>query len=322
MSIMIKKIFSITSLLVLTVILVTTMTLPASSAAPNTVMFDEAHLPYFSIGTNPAHTQGSYSEFASSLAVAGYTVTTLNPGQTLTFEALEDVCCLIIALSQDPYTTSEVDALEGYIAGGGGLLLVGDHGPYSEEVEPIANRFDISFKALSINDKLADPTDYLINQYWIVYSSKNINPHPVTDLVTRVEMYNVTSMNYLAGTPLITTDDDVYWFDTLTSAPNEPVLLALTYGQGKVVVIGDLSLWRSGENGDYDMDGADNFYDSDNYILALNTVNWLCQPITVGGVGEIATKINLALTVPWTTLAIASITIGTVLLSRKKLHIH
>ena len=45
------------------------------------VVFEEAHLPAYSIGSNPAaFGTGGYSEFANFLMVNGYVVSTIDPG--------------------------------------------------------------------------------------------------------------------------------------------------------------------------------------------------------------------------------------------------
>ncbi|MFX0162885.1 MAG: hypothetical protein ACFE68_06130, partial [Candidatus Hodarchaeota archaeon] len=50
-------------------------------------------------------------------------------------------------------------------------------------------------------------------------------------------------------------------------------------GGGRFVTITDTSLWAS--VWDFDCDGDLNFYDSDNEILAVNTINWLAESLIV-----------------------------------------
>lgn len=69
---------------------------------------------------------GGFSVMACGLAGQGYTVEEIR-AYPLTTGTLTSYSAVVIPEPNIPLTTAEQQALEGYVAGGGGLLLVGDH---------------------------------------------------------------------------------------------------------------------------------------------------------------------------------------------------
>jgi len=242
------------------------------------VVFEEAHLPAFTISTNPAYdTVGGYSEFASYLTINGYDVSTIDHGTTIESSILDPVDVLVVVAPQESYSTYEVDAIEDWVKGGGSLLLISEWGDFSFQAGSIASRFGISFAA----DGILDTDEYVGGETdWPYYHGANILAHYITDGVTRVEMY---AGDGIESSPtneiqLIITDSDgtATWYYDGSPAYGVPVMSAFvsdTVGSGRLVVIMDSNIWDSAD--DPDEDGAINFYDSDNEILALNAVNWL-----------------------------------------------
>ena len=241
------------------------------------VVFEEAHLPAFTIGTNPAYdTVGGYSQFASYLAVNGYNVSTIDPGTTIESSILDPVDVLVIVAPQGSYSTYEVDAIENWVKGGGSLLLISEWGNFSFQASSIASRFDISLAG----DAIHDTDEYVGGKtYWPYYHGANILAHYITDGVTRVEMYAGDGIESSPADEirLIITDSDgtATWEDG-SPAYGVPVMSAFvdaTVGSGRLLIITDSNVWSSAD--DLDEDGAIDFYDSDNEILALNAVDWL-----------------------------------------------
>ncbi|MHA1509082.1 MAG: Ser-Thr-rich GPI-anchored membrane family protein, partial [Promethearchaeota archaeon] len=240
----------------------------------NVILFDEAHSPMQSIG-------GGYSEFAGMLTAAGHTVNTIDPGTVIDATVLSGCDILVIAVSQNAYTVAELDAIENWVGVGGSLLLITDWGSWGMEMNPLAARFGFVFR----NDAILDSDDDIggggTGQNY--YDGPNILSHPITAGVSRVEMYAADGL--IAGPfdeiPIIITDTDgtATWYLAGTPALGVSLMSVVdsgSAGAGKVCVIGDSNLWDS--NNDQDGDGVLDFYDSDNEILAWNTINWLTPP--------------------------------------------
>ncbi|MFX1311478.1 MAG: Ser-Thr-rich GPI-anchored membrane family protein [Promethearchaeota archaeon] len=245
----------------------------------NVILFDEAHLPLYSIGSNPAYeTEGAYSEFAGMLTDAGYMVDTIDPGTVIDTTVLSVCDILVIVASQNAYTTAELDAIEAWVTAGGSLLLISEWYTLGTDMDPLAARFGFDFK----NDAISDSDDGVGtgSSIQLFYDGPNINSHPITDGVSRVEMYAGDGLIAAPGDeiPIIQTDTDgtATWYYEGTPALGVSVMSVLdggSAGAGKVCVIGDSNIWDSAY--DVDSDGDLDFYDSDNEILAMNTINWL-----------------------------------------------
>jgi hypothetical protein len=69
---------------------------------------------------------GGFSDMACALAGQGYTVEEMRT-YPLTTTALNAYQVVVVAEPNIPFTTAEQQALQSYVTGGGGLLLVGDH---------------------------------------------------------------------------------------------------------------------------------------------------------------------------------------------------
>ncbi|MFX0015701.1 MAG: S8 family serine peptidase [Promethearchaeota archaeon] len=246
------------------------------------ILFDEAHYPVYSIGSNPAYVSaGGYSEFANEVITGGYNIDTIDPGIVIDPSILNGVNVLIIIASQNAYTTAELDAIEAWVKMGGCLLLITDWGTFGKQMDPLAARFEFDFA----NDRLNDSDDNVVTgyNYRIFYDSTNILSHPITFGVSRVEMYAGDGLVAapIGEFPIIITDNDgtATWSEgSIASAVSLiSVLEGGSAGDGRVCVVGDSNLWDNFS--DADSDGDPNFYDSDNEILARNTINWLATVI-------------------------------------------
>ncbi|MFX1480317.1 MAG: Ser-Thr-rich GPI-anchored membrane family protein [Promethearchaeota archaeon] len=251
----------------------------------NVVFFDEAHLPIYSIGSNPAYSEeGGYSEFAGMLTTAGCIVNTIDPGTVIDATVLSGCDILVIEASQNAYAGAELDAIETWVEDGGSLLLISDHTNYGTNMDLLAARFGFDFA----NDILDDSDDGLGTGIpsQLFYDGPNILSHPITMGVSRVEMYAGDGLIAVPidEIPLIKTDTDgtTTWWSDETPALGVSVMSAVdggSAGEGKVCIIGDCNIWDNAI--DTDEDGELNFYDSDNEFLAMNTIYWLTLPDSI-----------------------------------------
>ena len=272
------------------------------------VLFDEAHFPVYTVNpNNPAgytgvnSARGAYAAFASVLEKIGFTVKTLDYGYTLDANALSGAKVLVIVCSQGhdpdntvsaPYTQSETDAILNWVKNGGGLFLIGDHTSFPPAIYPVAQKFGITYAERLLHD----PVHYVQNtsipgqtnpaegDVFIYFEAHNINAHPITNNVSRIELYRTDIFSVLPpeAVPLITSDDDTYTTDKLQNQADAPSSVACaaipsntTAGAGRVVVIGDTNLFETDENRDDD-DDAD-LFDSDNDLFGQQVVEWLAD---------------------------------------------
>jgi subtilase family serine protease len=241
------------------------------------VVFEEAHLPGYSIGSNPAaYGTGGYSEFANYLRINGYIVSTINPGTIINSSVLASADVLVIVAPQYSYLESELDAIENWVKGGGNLLLISDWGPFGVQARSIASRFNIILRG----DAIGDSDENVGDLSQVYYDGANLLVHPVTHGVDRVEIYAGDGiLTAPAGEiPLIVTDYDgtAFWFSDNSPAIGVSVMSAFeggVIGSGRLIIMTDSNIWDSINDVDYDGDVG--FYDSDNEVLAINSIDWL-----------------------------------------------
>ncbi|MFX1253692.1 MAG: hypothetical protein ACFFCZ_18920 [Promethearchaeota archaeon] len=227
------------------------------------VVFDDSHGQDYEITTE-------YGSYAEDLVAEGFAVSSMDSFSP----ALLDACdVLVMGYSSSDYSNAELDVIESFVAEGGGLFLIGELGGYNDEIEPVAHRFGYDFE----NDSyLSDSNDYTVNTYWPVYDGTNLHNHSLTLDVSSIEFYAGTGIISMPenAVSIITTDDDgsATWAGS-TAADGVTCYAASTYEMGRIVVATDSNFLTNGT--DADSDATENYYDSDNDVLAVNTIRWL-----------------------------------------------
>lgn len=232
------------------------------------VAIDEAH-------ANFHRMDGQYAPFAALLRADGYRVR----AGTQAFDAggLEGVDVLVIANAgatrQKPtppaFTEAEGAALEAWVRDGGRLLLIADHTPFGAAAEALAARFGVRMGtgyAFALTDGGGDLTTNL------TYPTEAFGDHPIfagRDASERVDAVTAFTGQSLEGPPAATvllhmTDgarespdlptlqaladrlDDAGVPDGAVAELSRPALpaqgLALEYGRGRVVVLGEAGM--------------------------------------------------------------------------------
>lgn len=229
------------------------------------VVFDDSHGNGFEIDFE-------FWGWREDLRAAGFAVSQMD---TFTSEYLNASDVLVIAYANAIYLAGELAIIEEFVGQGGSLLLIGDYSSLATYEDPIAEEFGFDYELNLV--ALNDTDDYLSGMdYWVAYEDSNLITHPITQGVGRVEFYlsNAIVKKPAEAVDVIITDIDgtSYWSNN-TAAPGIPVFAAFEYQQGRIVIGTDFNAFDSSSDTDGDTDL--NYYDSNNDVLALNTIEWL-----------------------------------------------
>ena len=232
-----------------------------------TVVFDQSHSPY-------TYVHSGWSPLAYLLMFNGYNVEWMYTFDPAVYETA-DILVICDGSSSDPYNTTEIGWITNYVAGGGGLILWGDNGAYSDDILPIGLEFGLPIN--NVSGYIEDSDDFNTYSSVINYYSSNFANHPIMDGVQRIEVDRSNALNSSgSGVALISTDNDgtATWSAGSVPANNLPVFAVTLFGMGRVAVLTDVNL---GTATDADSDGFSNLYDSDNPVFVANLCKWLAE---------------------------------------------
>ena len=235
-------------------ILILFVLLTPSAAFSYTVLWDTSHGVYVSgtyggDGYQPSQ-DGYYQKLAEHLGNNDFTIDITSQGFLTDDPGEYDVIvvCLYSAIDTE-YTSDEVVCIKDFVNDGGGLLIMSDvrAAPYAN-IQPVASEFGIT---LSISD-LTPPE---------IYTTEH-TAHPIFDGVDEIFMYAAAELS--TSTPAF----PVAWKEETTVT----IAAVAQYGQGRVVALGDCSLWSWVDI--YE----ERFYTADNPQFAVSTFNYLAVP--------------------------------------------
>jgi len=217
------------------------------------ILFDESH--------GEPTLEELYTSFTKTMKELGSEVEVLKSAP-LTGEALGAGDVFMTSFPQDPFSAEEINTIKSFVEGGGGLFVVGEEGNwegFKEKINTLSKEFGIEFN----DDEVHDPTDSISESYSRIHTLKE---HPISEGVKDFMIYGGCSLKISGNAQAVATGDD----DTFSThgyykeGEYPPVLAAAEYGSGRVVCIGDGSLFR------------DNFIDQyNNRKLAINIISWL-----------------------------------------------
>jgi hypothetical protein len=263
------------------------------------IAFDEGH--------HNRHTAGgTYRPFAELVRHDGYVVETRRERFTMANLAPYRVLVIVGAKSEGDrsdapaFTEAECQAIEGYVEGGGSLLLVTDHFPFGSAVETLGRRFGVEMsKGMTVDSLAFDRESHDDSQ--LVFSRDNglLGSHPIiegrspSESIGRVVTFTGQSVRGPAGSiPLLelgptainrdaipvvrheggTTRVEVQWSPG-TSAEGWEQAVAIVHGRGRVVVLGEAAMLTAQRDGGRRI--GMNLPGNDNRQLALNIMHWL-----------------------------------------------
>src|ERR1700733_10575073 len=251
----------------------------ADSGTLARVVFDEAHNEAWTIRAElarhmqPAHPgDASYARAAAALAEREFVVAP-NVDGPLTAETLRGCEVLVIAHPSDPawerttgigsprLSDEEVDAVERFVAQGGGLIVLGEteQEKYGNNLNALLARFGLHLE----NDTVQDYEHCRDAPTWILADLLPGARGRRGDLLARVNeacLYRATTISATNGAAVLARTH------ATASAPSRPLIVATEHGQGRVVVLADSDLF-----------GDDCIDELDHRTLWLNLVYWVSR---------------------------------------------
>ena len=261
------------------------------------VLFDESHSEAWTIRRDraeemqPAHPEdSSYAMAAERLAGRDFEVLP-NADRPLTRDTLAGADVLVIAHPSDPkweatvssrqprLSDAELDAIEEFVRGGGGLIALGEteQDKYGNNLNDLLGRFGVEVEHRTVQDY----RHFHSAPSWVLAelpgSANGLehadnggapNDPAQVDLLARVER----ACFYRTGTLALRDGGRVIarTFPT-ASPPRAPLAAVVEHGAGRVVVLADSDLF-----------GDDCIGELDNEPLWLNLVYWAAQPAFAG----------------------------------------
>lgn len=269
---------------------------PAYAARHPSVLFDAAH--------NNETPGGSYKPFGDLISSDGYKIVVNN--ERFSKRALTHYEVLVIVdasgaeadRSASAFTEEECEAVRDWVSGGGALLLIMDHAPFSSAAAKLSKKFDVDLTIGFTIDHIKYNKDSE-DQTELVFSREDglLVDHPITrgrdasERINRIITFTGTSIKGPPGSvPFLKLSDtamDVLPPERKPSAADESAPdhkevsaagraqgLAFELGKGRVVVLGDAAMLTAQVAARGFRFGM-NVSGTDNRQLALNIVHWL-----------------------------------------------
>lgn len=254
----------------------TSITSPAYIDTHPSVLFDEAH--------NNFHTaSGRYKTFADLMTNDGYQVTPNNDKLTVANLAPHRILIVANASTSDDatksaFTNDECDSVESWVKNGGSLLLITDHEPFGSASEELGKRFGVQMSLQVAVDPAHEKDDALL----FSRDANQLGNHPImtgrneSERVNRVLTFTGQSLKGPAGSvPLLKFADTAVNSMDERSIAGRSQGLALNYGKGRVVVMGEAAQLSAQVYGEPPEPMGMNVPGCDNQKMAINLMHWL-----------------------------------------------
>jgi hypothetical protein len=254
------------------------------------VLFDEAH---FNFHTS----EGRYKPFVDLITNDGYQVT----ANKVKFEekALEGYDVLVIANAMGAeslfspeagtpaFTEKECDVIRDWVWKGGSLLLIADHPPFGAAAANLSQRFGIEMSQAWTRDTSNSDGERSTGFLHFTRDKRLLGNHSITrgrDATERIDHVMTFSGQSLKGP-----DESLAFLILAETAVDLPHLesregisaaghaqgIAMYFGQGRVVVLGEAAMLSAQLFGEEQTQMGMNRTGYENRQLALNIMHWL-----------------------------------------------
>lgn len=247
-----------------------------------TITIDHAHANFHRIDAR-------YAPFAQLARHGGYRVEASEAGFSAGSLAKTDI--LIIANAAEPPTPIEIEALLGWVAAGGSLLLIADHAPFGGPAKPIAERFGIAMGDGYVVAGRRDEASGIIDFRGPLLGEHPILPRDGGRGVSQVRSFLGQSLTVPQGASVL-----LQLPESVTELPDRAGIaayrqgrargrdaggqaqaLALEHGRGRVVVSGEAAMFTSQVARQGDTAFRLGVGQVDNEAYALNVLDWLAR---------------------------------------------
>jgi len=200
-----------------------------------------------------------YSMFAKLFNDQDFSVEEKSIG-VITQDSLTGYDAVILTwLKSKTFSTEESNTIFSYAQQGGNVLLIGEHGLYSDTWNNNFNVFGEKFGVTTAENFLEDQNNYQENEYWPIIS--DFKNHAITNGLRKIVYIAGSSLNLDdAGTGIAFTSS------VATPAGRQPIIAATEINQGRFVTTCDSNLF----NNKY-------IEFQDNKMLVENIVKWLAE---------------------------------------------
>jgi hypothetical protein len=237
---------------------------PVYSSSP-AVLFDNAHLQ--TAGNADWTITGGYSDFADAVRNLGYTVDqfgTDDPRDALsdsdpdiTYDKLSGYALYIIPEPNDPFTSSEQQAILDYIENGGTVFFIADHAG--------ADRNNNGYDAVDIFNEFVTTLGFKFTDDWLTEAPVGgTYDAPFLDGVSEIGAWGAGGIDVLSDNVKV----------AITYKNGTPFVVYGTYGKGAFVAIADSSPFDDG-TGSSDDTLYDGWSTYDDAQFAINVVKYL-----------------------------------------------
>lgn len=268
---------------------------PTYSTNRPKVLFDEGH-------NNIHKTTGTYKPFATLIKNDGCDIVATD--KQITNEVLSGFDIYIISnargtsdLNDTPaFTEQECNSIQEWVNNGGSLLLITDHFPMGSAVEILANKFGVEMQKGMVQDSVYhDKSSKDESQLEFSIENKLLSDCEITKGIDKVITFtgqsikcNDSCISFLnlshvaydltPKTEVIKDGNDTrvnVTFDNPQPAKGRSQGLALKYGKGKVIVLGEAAMLSAQLNRDNSKFGMS--VNPGNKKLTLNIIHWLAK---------------------------------------------
>jgi WD40 repeat protein len=251
---------------------------PAYAAKHPMVGIDENHRNFDTAGHR-------YKPFLDLLSNDGYRVSAiLDP---FTARRLDDYDVLVVANAQllqseqkSAFTRDESESLQNWVRGGGGLLLIANQQSFASASAELAKSFGVEMGRQLAFDSAGRVADGLA----FAREKNQLGDHAIlrgrnaAERINRVLTFNGQSLTGPPGSVALLKFSGTATergSGSRTSAAGRAQGLALKFGRGRVVVLGEANTLAAEIYGNPPRHVGMNVPDCDNRQLALNIVHWL-----------------------------------------------